>query len=137
MRAAITLRAYGSQVLEFNALTENVPLPTGGFVDDARELTWRRWLCRLVAPDGNVSIHVLVKEQAHDNAMTCFSIATNFQSVEQVLLRKTTQNATLIVDAILSEAEALISNSSLSDKVDVVVSLFLCTLPSWTSTLQI
>ena len=42
LRAAIILRTHCSQVLEFNALTENVPLPTGGFVDDARELTWRR-----------------------------------------------------------------------------------------------
>merc|ERR1719204_1051571 len=83
-------------VLEFNALTQNVPLSTAGFVDDARKLT-------SVAPVGNVSIVVLVKERAQADAITCVEIAASFQSIEQVLQRNTTQNATQVVAAILSE----------------------------------
>ena len=105
--------------LEYNALIGDVAMSTAGFVGDARELTG-------IAPVGNVSITVLVKEQNEYNAITCYSIKAHFKSVEEVisdLSSKDNVTSTEVVEEILITIENITTTSSLSENPDMAVSI--------------
>ena len=107
------------QNLEYNALIGDVAMSTAGFVGDARELTG-------IAPVGNVSITVLVKEQNEYNAITCYGIKATFKSVEEVISDLSTNDnvtSTEVVEEILTTIENITTTSSLSENPDMAVSI--------------
>ena len=103
--------------LEFNALIDGVSMSTAGFVQDARQLTG-------IAPSGNVSITVLVKEKNEYNAITCYPIIATFKSIEDVLNEvPENETSTKVVDSILDKIDNITSSESLSENPDVAVSI--------------
>merc|ERR1711892_1130786 len=90
-------------------------MSTAGFVDDARSLTG-------IAPVGNVSITVLVKEQNEYNAITCYGIEAVFKSVDEVISDLNTTSSEG-VDDILMTIDNITSTNSLSESPDIAVSI--------------
>ena len=103
--------------LEYNALIDGVVMSTDGFVDDARELTG-------IAPSGNVSITVLVKEQNEYNAITCYQIEATFKSMDDIL-SDIRGNGTEdeVVEDILVTIDNITNSTSLAENPDVAVSI--------------
>ena len=88
-----------------------------GFVDDARKL-------RGVAPSGNVSITVLVKEQDEYNAITCYPIKASFKSMDDILSNIPTNGSSIeVVDDILMTIRNITNSTTLSANPDVAVSV--------------
>eukprot|EP01083_Nonionella_stella_P277246 942509_1 len=111
--------------MEFNALLKDVLMSKSTYVDDPREL-------RSIAPVGNVSIIVLVKQKNVDNAITCYPIRAQFKTIAEAISDKlnigdnttnSTQNVTAVVDEILTDVSTLTEETSLSDNPDVAVSI--------------
>ena len=103
--------------LKYNALIDDVAMNTAGYVDDARQITG-------IAPVGNVSITVLVKEQEEYNAITCYEITETFKSIEEVLNDvPDNETSTEVVDSILETINNITATDSLSDKPDYAVSI--------------
>ena len=103
--------------LEFNALIDGVAMNTAGFVEDARQLTG-------IAPSGNVSITVLVKEKNEYNAITCYPIMATFKSMDDILNEvPENETSTKVVDSILDKIDNITSSESLSENPDVAVSI--------------
>jgi len=92
--------------LEFNALINDVPISTNGYVQDSRSLT-------SIAPVGAVEIVVLVKELNEYNAISCVPIIAEFTSVTDL-----TPGA---VDDLLVTISNITNGTSLSDNPDVAV----------------
>ena len=67
----------GDSDLEYNAMIGDVTMSTSGFVDDAKELIG-------IAPVGDVTITVLVKEKDEYNAITCYQINETFQFADEL-----------------------------------------------------
>ena len=103
--------------LEYNALIGDVAMSTAGFVDDARAITG-------IAPVGNVSITVLVKEQNEYNAITCFEIKETFKSIEDIINDvPENETSTEVVESILMTIDNITSTNSLSENPDMAVSI--------------
>eukprot|EP01083_Nonionella_stella_P152013 486665_1 len=86
--------------LEYNAFMHKT------YVDDARKLT-------SIAPVGNVSIIVLIKEVGVANAITCYTIDAEFEGISN----------TSDVGALLTDVSALTNSTSFSDNPHVAISL--------------
>ena len=115
--------------LEYNALIGDVAMSTAGFVDDARELTG-------IAPSGNVSITVLVKEQNEYNAITCYEIRETFKSIDEVLSDVPENDTSAeVVESILITIENITSTNSLSENPDMAVSIHSVVEDMYTSNL--
>eukprot|EP01083_Nonionella_stella_P308653 1089990_1 len=101
--------------LEFNALLGDAPM-SQTYVDDAR-------LLKSIAPTGEVSITVLVKEKGVNNAITCYAIDAIFKSlsaaIDDKLSANSTQNVSAIIDDILTDVSRVTNETSLSDNPDV------------------
>ena len=103
--------------LEYNALINDVAMSTEGFVEDARGLT-------SIAPSGNVSIVVLVKEQNEDNAITCYQIEATFKTMDQIISDiPSNVTSTEVVNGLLSTIESITNGTELADSPDVAVSI--------------
>eukprot|EP01083_Nonionella_stella_P289770 986074_1 len=94
--------------LEYNALHKDVWINRGSFVDNATELEG-------IAPVGNVSITIMIKQKDVDNAITCYDIDASFQTISG------RSNAT---SNILSDIATITNTTSLSDHLDIAVSIF-------------
>ena len=105
--------------LEYNALIEGVAMSTSGYVDDARELTG-------IAPVGNVTITVLVKEQDEYNAITCYEIRETFKSMLDVINtvpEGSNDTSAEVVDAVLDTIDNITATNSFSENPDMAVSI--------------
>ena len=103
--------------LEFNALIDGVSMSTAGSVDDARQLT-------AIAPSGNISITVLVKEKNEYNAITCYPIIATFKSMDDILNEvPENETSTEVVESILQTIDNITSTDSLSENPDLAVSI--------------
>ena len=102
--------------LEYNALINDVAMNTAGYVEDARQITG-------IAPAGNVSITVLVKEQDEYNAITCYGIEATFKSIEDVLSDVPANETSAEVKSILETINNITATDSLSDNPDYAVSI--------------
>ena len=89
----------------YNALLDDVMMNTDGFVENASDITG-------IAPVGNVTITVLVKELNAYNAITCYDINASFSSISA--------NET---DAVLSSIDSFIANVSFYDNPGYAVSI--------------
>ena len=106
-------------ILEYNALIEGVAMSTAGYVDDARQLTG-------IAPVGNVTITVLVKEQDEYNAITCYEIRETFKSMLEVINTVpdgSNDTTAEVVDSVLDTIDNITSTNSLSENPDMAVSI--------------
>eukprot|EP01084_Bolivina_argentea_P000675 1248_1 len=102
------------QDLEFNALIDNVIINKDGFVDDVSEIIGK-------APVGNVSITVLVKQKLYPKCIECITINAGFKTISQII----NMNGTTIINGILTNVENIISTTSLSENLDVAVSIII------------
>ncbi len=99
--------------LEFNTLIDSVSMGKAGYVSDAR-------LLKSIAPSGNVSITVLIKQKIYSKAIECVDINAEFKTVSIVSVVKdiyksnlTTQNeAAHIIDNVV---ENIIHGSGILD----------------------
>ena len=91
--------------LTYNALIDDVVMNTGGFVQNASQITG-------IAPVGNITIVVLVKEYDTFHAITCYEIDASFSSI--------TANET---DAVLNSIDSLVANESFAENPDYAVSI--------------
>eukprot|EP01083_Nonionella_stella_P128801 390383_1 len=108
--------------LEYNALLKDVLMSKNTFADDARKL-------QSVAPVGNVSIIVMIKERDVENAITCYPIHAAFKRIADTIHEKLNQNtsdnvnASSIVSDILDDVASITNTTSLSENPDVAVSI--------------
>ena len=103
--------------LEYNALIGDVVMSSAGFVDDARAITG-------IAPSGNASITVLIKEQNEYNAITCFRINTTFKTIGEVLSESSENlTSTELVSNILEIIDNITATSSFTESPDEAVSI--------------
>ena len=93
------------QNITYNALLQNVMMNTDGFVENASDITG-------IAPAGNVTITVLVRELNAYNAITCYEIDASFPTISA--------NET---DVILNFIDSLIANESFYEKPSYAVSV--------------
>ena len=91
--------------MTYNALLWSTMMNTDGFVENASDITG-------IAPVGNVSIVVLVKELNAYNAITCYEIDASFSSISA--------NET---DAVLSSIDSFIGNVSFFENPSYAVSI--------------
>ena len=94
--------------LEYNALINGVAVNIDGFVEDSQDLSG-------VAPSGNMTITVLVKEQNEYNAISCFEFVATFRAVDDLDAEA--------VDGILSSIDNITNGTSLAENPDVAVSI--------------
>ena len=98
--------------LEYNAMIGDVTMSTSGFVDDAQELVG-------IAPVGDLTITILVKEKDEYNAITCYQINETFQFTDE--LDEEGADSILLTINDLTDTESFYENPSFAVSIHSVV----------------
>ena len=105
-----------NQDLVFNALIDNV-LMNNEYVSDPTSL-------QSIAPAGNTSITMLIRNTSFPNAISCISIDARFKTFAEITSDPNVTNASQIAQDALKRIENATKSTTLSEDPDVAVALY-------------